>query len=122
MAEAKKWELCILCQKETEEHLVCPLVNPVASHRVGAHKEIINLMSQFRAIGASPHPDGGWWMKSRCSRIVHPGTNHATSFTGHQHLSTQKNALCLLQREDPLGLENLLTAVYVSSVLKKQMQ
>ena len=57
MTEARKWELCILCQKETEEQLVCPLANPVASRRVGAYKEIINLVSQFRAIGAAPHPD-----------------------------------------------------------------
>ncbi len=57
MAEARKWELCVLCQKETEEQLVCPIANPVASRRVGAYKEIINLVSQFRAIGAAPHPD-----------------------------------------------------------------
>ena len=65
-------------------------------------------------------------MKNWCSRIVHPGTNHIVSFTDTQHLNTQKNTLpvrdCLVQIEDLVGLENLLTAIYVSSVLKKQMQ
>ena len=57
MAEARIWQLCILCQKQTEEVLVCPLVNPVASRRKGAYTEIISLASQFRAIGAAPHPE-----------------------------------------------------------------
>ena len=52
-----KWHLCILCQKQTEEDLVCPLSNPVASRRHGAYTEITNLVSQFRTIGAAPHPD-----------------------------------------------------------------
>jgi hypothetical protein len=67
MTEARKWELCILCQKETEEQLVCPLANPVASRRVGAYKEIINLVSQFRAIGAAPHPDVDELMQKMCA-------------------------------------------------------
>ena len=57
MAEARIWQLCILCQKQTVEVLVCPLANPVASRREGAYTEIISLASQFRAIGAAPHPD-----------------------------------------------------------------
>lgn len=59
MAEATIWQLCILCQKQTEEELVCPLANPVASRREEAYTEIISLASQFRAIGAAPHPDVG---------------------------------------------------------------
>lgn len=57
MAGAMIWQLCILCQKQTEEILVCPLANPVASRREGAYTEIISLASQFKAIGAAPHPD-----------------------------------------------------------------
>lgn len=57
MAGASIWQLCILCQKQSEEVLVCPLANPVASRREGAYTEIISLASQFKAIGAAPHPD-----------------------------------------------------------------
>jgi len=57
MAGTTSWHLCMLCQKQTEEELVCPLANPVASHREGAYTEITSLVSQFRAIGAAPHPD-----------------------------------------------------------------
>lgn len=57
MAGATIWQLCILCQKQTEEVLVCPLANPVASHREEAYREITRLASQFSAIGAAPHPD-----------------------------------------------------------------
>ena len=57
MAGISIWQLCILCPKQTEEMLVRPLANPVASRREGAYTEIISLASQFRAIGAAPHPD-----------------------------------------------------------------
>jgi len=50
-------ELDILHQKQTQEELVCPLENLVISRREGAYTEIISLVSQFRAIGAAPHPD-----------------------------------------------------------------
>ena len=50
-------QLRVLCQKQTEEALVCPLLNPVSSHREEAYTEIIDLASQFRAIGVAPHPD-----------------------------------------------------------------
>ncbi len=56
MAGARIWQLCILCHKQTEEVLVCPLANPVASRREGAYTEITSLARQFRAIGAAPHP------------------------------------------------------------------
>ena len=72
MAEARIWQLCILCQKQTEEVLACPLVNPVSSRREGAYTEIISLASQFRAIGAAPHqevelPDEETMQKNRAS-------------------------------------------------------
>jgi len=57
MAGARMWQLCILCQNQTEEVLSCHLTNLVASHREGAYTEIVSLASQFRAIGAAPHPD-----------------------------------------------------------------
>ena len=57
MDEIIQWHLCILCQKQTDEGLVCPLDNPVASRREGAYAEITHLVSQFRAIGNAPHPD-----------------------------------------------------------------
>ena len=53
------WQLCISCQTQTEEVQVlpCSLTSLVASHREGAYTEIVSLASQFRAIGAAPHPD-----------------------------------------------------------------
>ena len=51
------WQLCILCQKQTEEVLPCSLTSLIASHREGAYTEIVSLASLFRAIGAAPHPD-----------------------------------------------------------------
>ena len=57
MATITKWQLCILCQKESDEELVCPLANPVISRREVAYKEIIAVASQFRAIDAAPHPE-----------------------------------------------------------------
>ncbi|CAK6969745.1 hypothetical protein BSL78_07678, partial [Scomber scombrus] len=57
MAGPTEWQLCILCQKQMDEKLVCPLANPVASRGEGAYTEIISLARQFRAIGAAPHPD-----------------------------------------------------------------
>ena len=46
LATTTKCQLCILCQKQTEENLVCPLENPVASRREGAYTDIIGLVSQ----------------------------------------------------------------------------
>jgi len=57
MAGTTRWQLCILCQKQTEQELVCPLANPIASRREVAYSEIIHLESQFREIGAAPYPD-----------------------------------------------------------------
>ena len=57
MVEEKIWQLCILCQKQSEEVIVCYLADPVISRREGAYTEIISLASQFRAIGVVPHPD-----------------------------------------------------------------
>ena len=56
-AEARIWQLCILCQKQTEEVLVCPLVNRVTSRRKGVYTESISLACQFREISATPYPD-----------------------------------------------------------------
>ena len=36
---------------------VCSLANPVVSRGEWAYPEIINIVSQFRAIGGAPHPD-----------------------------------------------------------------
>ena len=57
MAEARMWQLCILYQNQTEEVLSCHLTHLVASHKEGDYTEIVSLASQFRAIGAAPHPD-----------------------------------------------------------------
>ena len=57
MAEATNWNLCNLCQKDTTEGLVCPLSNPVAIRREQAYADIVNLVSQFKAVDAAPHPD-----------------------------------------------------------------
>ena len=57
LATTTKCQNAILCQKQTEENLVCPLENPVASRREGAYTDMIGLVSQFRAIGAAPHPN-----------------------------------------------------------------
>lgn len=51
------WQLCILCQKQTEEELVCPLLNPVTRCREGAYTESTSLIGQFKAIGTAPHTD-----------------------------------------------------------------
>ena len=48
------WQLCILCQNQTEEVLPCPLTNLVASHREEAYT--VSLASQFRAIGVASPP------------------------------------------------------------------
>ena len=49
LATTTKCQLCILCQKQTEENLVCPLENPVASRREGAYTDMIGLVSQCNA-------------------------------------------------------------------------
>jgi len=59
MTGTARWQVCTLCQKQTQEELFCPLVNPVVSRRKGVYTEIISLVSQFRAIGAASHPDVG---------------------------------------------------------------
>ena len=56
MDEATTWSLCVLCQKPTDEELVCPLTNPIISRRERAYREIISIANNFRAIGAAPHP------------------------------------------------------------------
>lgn len=56
MAEEMNWKLCVLCQKETGEDLVCPLDNPVIPRRLEAYRDIISLVTQFKEIEASPHP------------------------------------------------------------------
>ena len=57
MAQTTKYELCILCQENTNEELVCPLDNPVGVRRVEAYKDIISLVSQFQDVDAAPHPN-----------------------------------------------------------------
>jgi len=49
MAEARMWQLCILCQNQTEEVLPCSLTSLGASQREGTYTEIVSLASQFRA-------------------------------------------------------------------------
>ena len=49
--------MCILCQKHTDENLVCPQTNPVVSQREAAYSEIVSLSNQFKAISADPHPN-----------------------------------------------------------------
>ena len=50
------WELCILCSEETEEQVICPLTNPVASRRDSCYHEIIEAIAKFEAIEALPNP------------------------------------------------------------------
>ena len=51
--------MAVVCfvPNQSEVVLPCSHTNLVASHREGAYTEIISLASQFRAIGAAPHPD-----------------------------------------------------------------
>lgn len=98
--------MCILCQKESEEQLVCPLANPVVSRRVGVYKEIINLVSQSRAIGAAPHPDvdlpdeelmqqnGASWHKS-CRQLYRSSAyEYAKKRTGRERLPSANRRSC----------------------------
>jgi len=92
MAEARMWQLCILCQNQTEKVLPCSLTNLVVSHREGAYTEIISLASLFRAIGAAPHsdielPDEESMYPSIVQDLRHPDVNLVVSFTRHQHLT-----------------------------------
>ena len=70
---ATRWQFCILCQHETHERLVCRLANPVTIRREGSYREILSLASQFRAIGASPHPDVELPDEESMKKIMHPG-------------------------------------------------
>ena len=47
----------ILCEKQTEEVIVYPFANLVASLREGAYTEMISPASQFRTIGDAPQPE-----------------------------------------------------------------
>ena len=85
MAGTTNWQLCILCQNQTTEKPVCPLANPIVSHREGAYTELISLARQFRAIGAAPHPD----VELPDEESMHQNCA-VVSFTSQQHLTMQK--------------------------------
>lgn len=74
MAGNTIWQFYILCQKQTDEELVCPLLNPVTRHWEGAYTEITKIIGQFKA--AAPHPD---------PQIMPSGLQCIIRFTGHQH-------------------------------------
>ena len=94
MAEATDWSLCILCQKDTTEGLVCPLLNPVNVRREGAYADIINLVTQFRAVDAAPLIQTlNFQMKHQCTEIMHPGTSHVVNCTRHQCWTVQDNVI-----------------------------
>ena len=57
MAGMTNWELCVLCQEQNEEQLICPLSNPIQQRGEGAYKEVIDLANQFKYVCAAPHPD-----------------------------------------------------------------
>ena len=67
------WELCVLCKKQSEEELVCPLSNPIHQRRESAYKEVISLADQFLMLNIE--------MKSPCEKILHPDTINAVSCT-----------------------------------------
>lgn len=52
-----EFELCVLCQKQTKEELVCPLDNPIAVRRDEAYTDIISLVKQFKELDDEPHPN-----------------------------------------------------------------
>ena len=47
MEQVTNWEVCILCQKGTNEKLVCPLSNPITAIKVGAFKDLLKIVEQF---------------------------------------------------------------------------
>ena len=47
----------VLCQKQSEEELVCPLSNPIPQRDDAAYKEFISLAYQFQNVDATPYPD-----------------------------------------------------------------
>ena len=75
------WELCVLCQKQSEEKLVCLLSNPIPQHGEAAYKEFISLADQFQNVDATPIPILNIQMKSPCETILHPDTRNAVSCT-----------------------------------------
>ena len=93
--------------KRNKEQLVCPLANPVASRRAGACKEIINLVSQFKAIGAAPHPDvdlpdeelmqqnHASWHKSCRQLYISSAFEYARKRTAREGLSGANKRSCL---------------------------
>lgn len=124
MTETRKWQLCILCQKQTEEKRVCPLANPVTSRREGAYTELISFVSQFRAIGATPHP--GVELPEKESKQQNHASWHKSCRQLYRAsaLDSAKNVILKdwLQQEDPARLVQLLIVIYFSSVVTKQMQ
>ena len=67
----------MLCQKQSEEKLVCLLSNPIP--RRG--EEFISLADQFQNVDATPIPILNIQMKSPCESILHPDTRNAVSCT-----------------------------------------
>ena len=56
MEQVTNWEPCILCQKGTNEKLVCPLSNPITAIKVGAFKDLLKIVEQFNdEVGYCPH-------------------------------------------------------------------
>ena len=48
----KNWNLCVLCEQETEEKLVCP-INSTRNYGSG-YKRLADNLQQFREIGELP--------------------------------------------------------------------
>src|SRR5277367_5402363 len=53
--EKMNWELCVLCQEQSAEELVCTLDNPVTALREESFRDIISLVRQFKEFDAVPH-------------------------------------------------------------------
>ena len=50
------FNLCVICQENTGEALICPLDNPVISMRETSYGDFLQIAAQLKIVGGTPHP------------------------------------------------------------------
>ena len=84
------WNLCVICKKETNEPLRCPLLNPITGGDIiDAYRSFLSNVNRFRVINGLPTE-----LKFRSEESVENFTSHCASWHRSRHVkfSNQKLA------------------------------
>ena len=93
------WNLCIICQEDTNEPLKCPLHNPIASgDQTGPYESFLANVVQFRTINALPTPVFFEANVSAASFAMHNASWHKSCYLKYNNsklAKAKKRSACI---------------------------